>query len=453
MIKYPLYLATILLLLVSTSSYSQNTPISISQAWEAAFANYPGLSEKKAQLREAEYRKTEVKNEFLPRIQAQFQNTYSSYAGSTGAVFPLPGIFNVSGNRLNGQPGAGIGSFGSVLADWNLFSFGKQRIEVEAAKYAVEEAGNHFNAAKLQLQTKVTKLYINMLNRQAKLDWAKENAARVKEILNLTKSLADAGLKPGADTLIASSSYLHSLADLDDWNGKYASSRIQLTEVVPIQPESIVLIANRFLTSTIGLAAKDSFSDTHPYLDVLDSRLRYDRTQEQIASRKIFPSVSLLGGLSSRGNSIGRAGWSSAFKNTSDNYLIGVGLIWNISSAYNSTVERKRASQQLQASRSRYDLQALQLNTGLKSVSTRIDEQNKQVIKTTQAVLNARNAYELYLSRYENGMINLTELLQILLILQQSEKINIDAYQQLWEQEILRSELSGDFSKISNHFK
>lgn len=460
MIKYQLYLAAALLLLVSTRSYSQNDKhISISQTWDAAFANYPGLTEKKANIRESEYRRTEVKNGFLPQVQVQLQNTYGSYAGNTGAFFPLPGIFNVSGNNsLNGQADATANSYGSVLMDWKLFEFGKQTKELEAAKYAVDEAGSNFNAAKLQLQTKVSRLYINILYNQSKLDWAKENVTRVKEIFDLSKSLSEAGLKPGADTLLASSSYLQTLAELDDWNGKLSSSRIQLTEVVPIQPEIIELSAKQFLTAVAGTTGTDSVSNTHPYLDVIGSQILYDRTQEQIAARKIFPSLSLLGGLSSRGSGIGKDGstssdWSSGFNNASNNYLVGVGLTWNISSAYNSTVERKRAGQRLLASRSRWDLQALQLNTGLQSVSARIEAQTKQVFKTTQAVRNARNAYDLYLSRYESGLINLTELLQIQLLLQQSEKINIETYQELWEQEILRSELSGDFNKISNQFK
>jgi hypothetical protein len=142
MIRYQLYLATALLLLVSTRSYSQNDKhISVSQAWEEAFTNYPGLTERKSQIREFKYRKTEIENGFLPQIQVQLQNTYGSYAGSTGAFFPLPGIFNVSGNnRLNGQPDAAANSYGSVLMDWKLFEFGKQRKEVEAAKYGSDSA-------------------------------------------------------------------------------------------------------------------------------------------------------------------------------------------------------------------------------------------------------------------------------------------------------------------------
>ncbi len=460
MIKHRLYLAALLLLFVSTKTYSQNTDhLSLEQAWEAAYQDYPGLSEKKASIRESEYRKIEVKNASLPKVQVQLQNTFGSYSGSSGAFFPLPGIFNVNGfNQLDGQPDAVANTYGSVLMDWKVFEFGRQRKKVEAAQYAIEESGSEFNSAKLQLQTKVTKLYINILYNQSKLEWAKENAKRVKEILNLSKSLSEAGLKPGADTLLAASSYLQTLAELDDWNGKLNASQIQLKEVVPLTPEIKTVQAKSFLTPLSDIASSDSISSTHPYLDVIGQRILFERTLEQISARKIFPSLSILGGLSSRSSGIGpnssvSNNWSSGFQNTTDNYLVGVGLTWNISNAYNSIAERKRAGQHLLATKAGYNLLDLQLNTGLQSVSSRIYMQLKQVNKTTQAVQNARNAYDLYLSRYESGLINLTELLQIQLLLQQSEKVNIDAYQQLWDQITIRSELSGNFSHLSSQFK
>jgi outer membrane protein TolC len=66
--------------------------------------------------------------------------------------------------------------------------------------------------------------------------------------------------------------------------------------------------------------------------------------------------------------------------------------------------------------------------------------------------LKAREAYSLYLSRYESGLINLTELLQIQAILQQTEKSNIDTHGQLWDQLINKAELSGNFTYLSTQF-
>ena len=119
----------------------------------------------------------------------------------------------------------------------------------------------------------------------------------------------------------------------------------------------------------------------------------------------------------------------------------------------NSITERNRIKQQQAATQSRFEAHSLQLTTGLQSVNGRLTESRKQVDKTTSAVDKARKAYDLYLSRYQSGLINLTELLQIQLLLQQSEKVNIEAYQQFWDQVIARSELSGDFNYLSNQFK
>ena len=85
MIKQKLYLTAVFMLLVNLKSFSQERRLSLSEAWEAAFSGYPGLSEKQALIRESEYQKRELQNDFLPNLQLQVQNSYGTFAGSTGA--------------------------------------------------------------------------------------------------------------------------------------------------------------------------------------------------------------------------------------------------------------------------------------------------------------------------------------------------------------------------------
>ncbi|RKD15191.1 hypothetical protein BCY91_06665 [Pelobium manganitolerans] len=457
MIKQKLYLTAVLMLLVNLKSYSQERQLPLSEAWEAAFSRYPGLTEKQALIRESEYQKRELQNDFLPNLQLQLQNSYGTFAGSTGAFFPLPGTFNVSGNPAISGASAAANTFGSVLVDWRVFEFGRQRKAVQAAKANIQKAESTFDATKLSVQAKVSRLYSDILYTGSKQQWAKDNAERVKEIVELSKTLADAGLKPGADTLLAASSYLQTLGELDDWTGRLEASKVRLTELVPINEKSVYFGFSNYL-SAAPLSPADTSTAGHPYLNVISDQVENDKLRAEVAARKLFPSVSVLGGLSSRGSGIGsngliNSGWSSGFNNQNSNYLIGVGLTWNISSAFNSITERNRIKQQQAATQSRFEAQSLQLNTGLQSVNSRLNESRKQVEKTNSAVDKARKAYDLYLSRYQNGLINLTELLQIQLLLQQSEKVNIEAYQQFWDQVIARSELSGDFSYLSNQFK
>lgn len=459
MIKQKLYLTAVFMLLVNLTTFSQERHLSLSEAWEAALAGYPGLTEKQALIRESEYLKRETQNDFLPKVQLQLQNTYGTFAGGTGAFFPLPGTFNVSGNSSDsGQSATTANTFGSVLMDWRVFEFGRQRKAIQAAQANIQKAESTFDAAKLSVKTKVSRLYSEILYTGSKLQWAKDNAARVTEIFELSKTLAEAGLKPGADTLLAGSSYLQTLGELDDWTGRLEASKIRLTELVPLSIQGVDFTFPNYLRAAPVPLNDTSIAAGHPYMNVISDQVENDRLRAEVAARKLFPSLSVLGGMSSRGSGIGtnglaNPGLASGFSNQSSNYLIGLGLTWNINNAFNSITERNRIRQQQSASKSRYEGQSLQLKTGLQSVNSRLLENRKQVDKTKSAVDKARRAYELYLSRYQNGLINLTELLQIQLLLQQSEKVNIEAFQQFWEQLIDRSELTGDFTYLLNQFK
>lgn len=458
MMKQKLYLMGLFVLLINVKSFSQSHDLTLSKAWERAFAGYPGLAEKEALIQESLYQQKEVVQDFLPQVQGQFQNTYGTFAGTSGGFFPLPSIFNVSGNNTNTQqPQTTANAFGSVLFDWKITEFGRRQKAVQAAEAGVKKAESTLDATRLALQAKVSGLYTDILYNESRLNWARDNARRVEEIVALSKTLAEAGLKPGADTLLANSAYLQTVGELNDWTGRYEASKISLTEIVPVPAGQLELAESRFLETGPGFLTADSVSMSHPYLNVLASQVENDRLRQQVAARKAYPSLSVLGGLSSRGTGINADGtvnnqWSSGFDNQADNYLIGVGLTWNISEAFKSRAETNKIRSQREASEARFEARSLQLFTSLRAINSRLTEQLTQVVKTGQAVTQARNAYELYLSRYQNGLINLTELLQIQSLLQQSEKVNIDAYRSFWEQVIQRSEISGDFTFLANHF-
>ncbi|MET3114927.1 outer membrane protein TolC [Pedobacter sp. CG_S7] len=449
MMKYLLQLPFFLAILLSIPSMAQQSnTLSLNQAWEQASNTYPGLKAQEAHIGEYEFNKKEVQSRSLPQVQLQAQNSYGTFAGSNGAFFPVPGIFNVTGNSSTAETGqnAAVNTYGSVLMDWKIFEFGKQRKAVEAAEYQVQGAKSSYDAAGLSLKTKVTRLYFEILYSYSNLIWAKQHVKRVKEIMDLSVSLAQAGLKPGADTSLTSSSYSQAMAYQKEWQGKYNASKINMTEVVPQQdfvlPQESFLLYNDLQQNT------DSVSLSHPYLQVLNKEVLYEKAREAFASRKVFPTLSILGGLSTRGSDIN----THRNYNYTNNYLIGIGLTWNISGAYTSSLEKKRAEKTVQSVVAKYELQKLQMNTSLAAVSERILQQQQQVLENNMAQNKAKEAYELYLSRYEGGLINLTDLLQIQFLLQSAEKEAIEAQQVLWSLVTTHSEISGDFNYLSTHF-
>ncbi|MGV3685032.1 MAG: TolC family protein [Daejeonella sp.] len=445
---------SIFFVLIGMNTYSQ-TELSLNQAWEKAYQDYPELKEKNALINAAQFNTLKVKSGMLPNSQVQLQNSYGTFEGSGGAFFPLPGIFNVNGNNPDAQVKTTANSFGSVLIDWNIYQFGRLRQSIKAANSLTEQARGEFTLSKLNIQTSVTRLYFNILYSDAYLIWAKDNSERVKKILEIAISLADAGLKPGADTSLASSSYLQALSRTDEWNGKLAGAKMQLSEFIPELRSNISLKSDFYLKTPIGFYRPDSLNK-HPVLNVLAQEVIYDQIRQKEISSAILPTVSLLGGASSRGNGIGTSGvnnsLASGFQNVSNNYLVGIGLTWNISDIYSGSLEKRRVAQQTIAAQSRYDLRKIQLNTNVQSIDANIAEQIKQVSKSDSAVQKSKEAYELYFARYESGLINLTELLQIQQLLQEAEKSNIDAHQSLWDQLISRGAATNNFTYLANQF-
>lgn len=460
MIRLKLYLVGILLLFAKLLAYSQTpSELSLSRAWELTLANYPGFAEDQAHIKAASYQKQLIQHQFLPQLQMQLQNTYGSYAGSIGSFFPLPGIFNVSASpaELTGSPHAITNLYGSLLMNWEIYAFGRRGKQLEAASIQEQVYKSRFHASQIKVRSEISSRYLAILYHQVNVEWAHRNADRMQEILALAKSLADAGLKPGADTLFALSAYQQAVGEGENWQGKAIESKTALSEFMALPTDSFHFSTTSYLTTTEAslITAPDSVSN-HPYLLTLQHEVSRAHVQKQVIKRNLFPSLSFLGGLSSRGSSLSAGSipeqWSAGFDNRADNYLVGLGLTWNLTSVYNNKLESKLAEQHTHIFQSRYKTQALQLHTTLQGIEKRLSEQQKQLRSTKAAVQSARQAYALYMTRYENGLISMTELLQLQLLLQQAEKSEIEAFQQFWNGLIRQGELTGDFSYLFTHF-
>jgi outer membrane protein TolC len=135
-----------------------------------------------------------------------------------------------------------------------------------------------------------------------------------------------------------------------------------------------------------------------------------------------------------------------------NNYLIGVGFTWYIDDIYTSGLQKKRIEQEKIQVQYDYQTEFLNLHSRLQSIRLSIAQYYSQVTNTCLAVREARQAYDLYLTRYETGLISLIELLQLESVLDQAEKKNIDASNDLWGQMIGIDEVTTDFTDLSGLF-
>lgn len=459
MINYHLVaLFTVAAIGLAFSSYGQPRPQTLGSLWPKVESTYSGLKVKSSAIEAAVYNAQAVKTNRLPQIKAQAQNTFGTFEGAAGAFFPQPGFFNVSGNTT-GTSGSAVAanSFGSATVEWEIFSFGKLMKEYEAAKTVTERRINEQEAYILTLKKTLAERYVILLYDQAKLNWNSKNVRRLNEIRQLTTGLSKAGIRPAADSLLALSSYNQSLGDNERFVGLKNASLIKLTELSGDADLDYSLSLSHFnRPRNLGRNTTNTIADSHPLLAGLKNEAAYNSYNSEIQKKASFPSIRILGGYAVRGSGINPSGqvsarWKDGFSNTTGNYLIGIGAVWNVTNLKTNSLKSHAYLQDAQSTLYQHQQYELSMQSDLSAVYTKISQQYKQLEKTSTAMEQAEDAYEMYLARYRSGLIALSELLQIRQLLEGAENNHIEAAKQYWLLIAYESALTTDFEYLFNN--
>ncbi|HUH28028.1 TolC family protein, partial [Gelidibacter sp.] len=152
------------------STFAQQGDGPLNTLWEEVQRSYPGLKVREALIASAKQDEKSIFGERLPQLQTQAQNSYATYKGISGAFFPQPGLFNVSGaNGLSG-PSWAFNAYASSTLEWELFSFGKYNYISKAAQSKTHSAESEQNAYQLHLQKDLSQRYLKLLYNETKLE-------------------------------------------------------------------------------------------------------------------------------------------------------------------------------------------------------------------------------------------------------------------------------------------
>ncbi len=460
MIKHIMATTFVWLAIVATFPLyaQQQRENTLGSLWSKVEESYPGVGAKTSAIDAAKFNERAVKSNMLPQVKAQAQNTYGTYEGSAGAFFPQAGFFNVSGSSatLDGSSTA-ANTFGSAIVEWELFSFGKLRKQNQAANALSHKSISEKDAYLLNLKKTLAERYINLLYNNAKLQWTKNNAGRLDDISKITSGLSASGLKPAADSLLASSAYVQALGENDKWTGLKKASFIKLLELYGDDTIDYTASANRYGNPTLNNANNlVAINATHPVLNALDKQSEYYTLSGEAQKRASLPSVNLLGGYAYRGTGIGPNGtvsgaWKDGFSNTTNNFLAGIGITWNLTSLHSGRLKGEQLLKQAESTRLLHAQYEQAMQADLSASQVKIIQQYGQLQKTKLSVQQSSDAYNMYLARYKSGLITLTELLQVRILLEQSENAHIEASREYWLLLAYEAELLADFDFLFNN--
>lgn len=426
--------------------------------WPTVERNYPGVGAKISAIDAAKLHERAIKSEMLPQVKTQVQHTYGTYEGSAGAFFPQPGFFNVSGqtNAFTGSAMA-ANSFGSATIEWELFSFGRLRKESEAAAILFRKTVSEKDAYLLNLKKILSERYIAVLYHDAKLTWTEKNVDRLNTVRTITAGLSAAGLRPAADSLLASASYVQALGEREKWLGYRVASAIKLSELYGDDTIDYTASAIRFSRPAVNQPkGVNTGNPSHPILDALDMQSRYHTLSGEAQKRSALPSFRVLGGYAYRGTGINPNGyvsgaWNAGFNNPTSNMLVGIGITWNMTDLYTNKLKGEELFKKARSAKLLHSQYEQSIQADLSASRAKIQQQDEQLRKTGLAVRQSQDAYDMYLARYKSGLITLSELLQIRRLLEQAESVYIEASRDYWMLLAYEAELTADFNFLFNN--
>lgn len=444
------------LILSCSDLYGQQVSL-LRDIWSETEKNYSGVLASRSAVESSQINETVVKSNALPQIKTQLQNTYGTFEGSNGASFPQQGFFTVSGSRVSSDGSAlSANTFVSMVTEYEIYNFGRQQADQNAASLLTSKAKSNQSAYLIRLQKTVFEKYVDAVFAVSKLRLADKNKSRIQKIHAINSALSRSGLRPQADSVLTYSSYLQASAVSYNLNGMLLSTTEKLKEFYPKEIDTAKLESAHFLEPIPLSGFELSLNTTHPLTKTLEFESAYFQKKAEIQRKASLPSIKALAGYAYRGSGINSQGYSSGnwiegFSNPANNFLIGLGVTWNITSVYTNgkRADAFRKESHRFAYLEEQSKTAIQIETSAlqKTISAQFDELGKQA----EAVKKAESAYEMYFARYKSGLIGLTELLQIQQIVETAENNQLNAVKEYWKQVINLAEMTTDFDYLFNN--
>lgn len=426
--------------------------------WNKIEETYPGLASKESKINAAALNEYVTKGERLPQLKGQAQNTYGTYESTMGAFFPQAGLFNVnSSDNLSGTVFS-PNTYASATIEWELFSFGEKQNKSKAAKSKTYKAHSEKDTYILTLKKDLFNRFFQLLYKESQWIWNSKNVERLHSVRGITASLASAGIKSQADSLLASSSYSQALGENEKIRGQKEAAMIKLLELTGDDRVSVQTVMPNFLEPKQILTEPSRQIDlNHPALQTMVEAEEYLKYSSKAHKAAALPSIHLMGGYAYRGTGIGREGtvsgrWKDGFSNTAKNILLGIGVTWNITDVYTKKQKGNSLKKDAESINFLNKQQELAMQSDLSATQNKITHQYVEVQQTKDAQEEAEKAYEMYLSRYKSGLMDLSTLLQVQQLLETAENKHIEAAFAYWTLLAGEAALTGDFDHLFNNF-
>jgi outer membrane protein TolC len=394
------------------------------------------------------------------------QQAYGTANGQFGPLFSIGGLnAGSSGPPFPSQNwSAAFGGLYLANFNWDFFTFGRVQQRINLAKAQVIRESDDLEQEKFQQRVRVAGTYLNLLAAQRLRESQQRNLDRANALRTVVVARTKNGLNPGVDSSLANAEVSNAKISLSNAKNFEAEQASQLAQLMAIPNQDFIL--DTLLVYKVPTSIYDSVifkEKEHPILKFYQSRINVSKEQEKYFNRFKYPVFSLVGVVQSRGSgfkenynelypSAFTHDYWSGIEPTRTNYLMGIGVSWNITSL-------KRVQQQVAAQswtsrglQNEYEWYNQQIRS---QIALAEQKMNNAVANFNEAPIQMKAASDAYLQRsvlYKNGLTNIVDVTQTLYTLNRAETDRDISINNVWQALLLKAAASGDFGLFINEF-
>lgn len=452
-------------ILLSTTWSVKAQVLTMKDAVQTALNNYGTIKAKANYVNASKATVQQVKRDYLPNLNISAQQDYGTVNGQNGPLYGFGGL----GVASSGLPlpeqnwNAAFGALYLANINWEFFAFGRMKERVRTAESAARRDESDWQQEQFRHEVKVAAAYLNLLAAQRLTQSWQRNLERADTFRSVVTRRAANGLIAGVDS---------SLANAEVSNARIALTRAidleqeqsnQLAQLMAVPPQDFAL-DSLFLTR-LPAVVTDTLSfhgETHPLLQFYQHRIALSKEQEKYIKTLNYPAFSFFSVMQTRAS-----GFSSAYatdqtaythdywegvKPTRSNYLLGVGVTWNLTSPLR--VKQQHTAQSFTSKALQDEMSVI--DQQLKAQMALADVKMKNALDNyREAGIQISSASQAYLQKtvmYRNGLSTLVDVTQALYTLNRAETDREVAYSNVWQALLLKAAAVGDFGLFINEF-
>lgn len=440
------------------------TVLTLKAAIRAGLENYESIKARSNYLKAAEQNLALSRREYVPNLTLAAQQDYGTVNGQNGPLYGFNGL-GVASSGLplpNQNWNAGFGALYLANMNWEFFNFGRtaERIKIAGSAYKLEES--NLEQEKFQHQIKIAGAYLNLLAAHYIAKSQQRNLERAGTVRKMTVARAANGLLAGVDTSTVNSEVSSAkIAYVKALTGEQEQSS-RLAVLMGVSPETFVLDST-FITKIPALSPSDSISEkNHPVLKYYQGKVSLSEEELKLSRRARYPSFLFFGVIQTRGSGF-TAGYTQnqtlytreyaeGVKPTRGNYLLGVGMNWNLTGIYRGNAQIGSQRFKLQAIQNEYDLVQRQLMAESLLSDQRINNAMENYNEVPTQMKAASDAYLQKSALFKNGLATMVDVTQALYALNRAETDRDVAYINVWQALLLKAAAVGDITLFTNEF-